>query len=155
MYVWALPQWPKWTWGEGPVEKPLALARHQQGLLLGRMQALGFRLQAEATLTTLTEDVLKTSEIEGERLDAREVRSSIARPLGMDVAGLVAVVLARVTRGEKTVTLEENPSTFIPIGMTHRLENPGAAPLILIEVQSRSFLGEDDIARFGDCYNRE
>jgi len=65
------------------------MARHRQGLLLGRMQALGFQLRAEATLTTLTEDVLKTSEIEGERLDARQVRSSIARRLGMDVAGLV------------------------------------------------------------------
>lgn len=89
MYVWALPQWPKLTWDEGRVAKPLALARHRQGLLLGRMQALGFQLRAEATLTTLTEDVLKTSEIEGERLDARQVRSSIARRLGMDVAGLV------------------------------------------------------------------
>jgi Fic family protein len=67
----------------------LALARHRQGLLLGRMQALGFQLQAEATLTTLTEDVVKTSEIEGERLDPRQVRSSIARRLGMDVAGLM------------------------------------------------------------------
>lgn len=89
MYVWALRQWPKWTWDEGRIARPLALARHRQGLLLGRMQALGFQLQAEATLTTLTADVVKTSEIEGERLDPRQVRSSIARRLGMDVAGLV------------------------------------------------------------------
>jgi Fic family protein len=89
VYVWALPQWPGWTWDEGRIAKPLAMARHRQGLLLGRMQALGFQLRAEATLTTLTEDVLKTSEIEGERLDARQVRSSIARRLGMDVAGVV------------------------------------------------------------------
>lgn len=68
---------------------------------------------------------------------------------------LVAVVPARVTRGEKTATLKENPSTFIPIGMTHRLEIPGAAPLVHIEVQSRGFLGEVDIERFDDCCNRE
>jgi Fic family protein len=65
------------------------MARHRQGLLLGRMQALGFQLREEATLTTLTEDVLKTSEIEGEKLDPSQVRSSLARRLGMDVAGLV------------------------------------------------------------------
>ena len=89
MYVWALPEWPSWTWDDGRIAKPLATARHRQGLLLGRMQALGFRLREEATLTTLTEDVVKTSEIEGEKLDPSQVRSSIARRLGMDVAGLV------------------------------------------------------------------
>jgi mannose-1-phosphate guanylyltransferase/mannose-6-phosphate isomerase len=67
---------------------------------------------------------------------------------------LAAVVPAPVTRCERTVTLKENPSTFIPIGMTHRLEIPGAAPLILVEVQSHGFLGEDDIERFDDCSNR-
>ncbi len=61
---------------------------------------------------------------------------------------------ARVTRGEETVTLEENQSTFIPIGMKHRLENPGAAPLFIVEVQSGGYLGEDDIERFEDRYNR-
>lgn len=89
MYVWALPQWPHWTWDEGRIAKPLAEARHRQGLLIGRMQALGFRLREEATLTTLTEEVLKTSEIEGETLDPDQVRSSLARRLGIEVAGLV------------------------------------------------------------------
>ena len=89
MYVWALPEWPKWTWNEGQIAKPLAMARHRQGLLLGRMQGLGFGLREEATLTTLTQDVVKSSEIEGEKLDPSQVRSSIARRLGMDVAGLV------------------------------------------------------------------
>lgn len=89
VFIWALPQWPKWAWQEGRIAMPLARARHRQGLLLGRMQALGFQLRAEAMLTTLTEDVLKTSEIEGETLDARQVRSSIARRLGMEAAGLV------------------------------------------------------------------
>src|SRR5690606_5764628 len=59
--------------------------------LLGRMESLGFRLREEASLQTLTLDVLKSSEIEGELLDADQVRSSIARRLGMDIAGLVPV----------------------------------------------------------------
>lgn len=67
----------------------LAEVRHRQGRLLGRMEGLGLRLQAEANLRTLTLDVLKSSEIEGELLDADQVRSSIARRLGMDIAGLV------------------------------------------------------------------
>jgi mannose-1-phosphate guanylyltransferase/mannose-6-phosphate isomerase len=61
---------------------------------------------------------------------------------------------ARVTRGEDTLFLEENQSTFIPVGTKHRLENAGDAPLLIIEVQSGSYLGEDDIERFEDRYNR-
>ena len=61
---------------------------------------------------------------------------------------------ARVTRGEDTLYLEENQSTYIPVGTKHRLENPGDAPLLIIEVQSGSYLGEDDIERFDDRYGR-
>jgi mannose-1-phosphate guanylyltransferase/mannose-6-phosphate isomerase len=61
---------------------------------------------------------------------------------------------ARVTRGEDTLYLEENQSTFIPVGTRHRLENAGEAPLLIIEVQSGSYLGEDDIERFEDRYGR-
>jgi mannose-1-phosphate guanylyltransferase/mannose-6-phosphate isomerase len=61
---------------------------------------------------------------------------------------------ARVTCGENVSLLAENESTYIPIGMTHRLENPGKLPLHLIEVQSGSYLGEDDIVRFEDVYQR-
>ncbi|MDH3513969.1 MAG: mannose-1-phosphate guanylyltransferase/mannose-6-phosphate isomerase [Gammaproteobacteria bacterium] len=61
---------------------------------------------------------------------------------------------ARVTRGEETFMLTENQSTYIPLGTTHRLENPGNIPLEIIEVQSGSYLGEDDIVRFEDKYNR-
>src|SRR5438093_12138111 len=63
--------------------------RHKQGRLLGRMEALGFSLRKEAELETLTLDVVKTSEIEGENLSAQQVRSAIARRLGMDIAGSV------------------------------------------------------------------
>src|SRR5438093_11611702 len=68
----------------------LAAVRHQQGRLVGQMEALGFPLQ-EATLEALTEETVKSSEIEGEKLDAAQVRSSIARRLGMDVAGVDVV----------------------------------------------------------------
>ena len=61
---------------------------------------------------------------------------------------------ARVTCGDNVTLLSENESTYIPIGMTHRLENPGKLPLHLIEVQSGSYLGEDDIVRFEDIYTR-
>jgi mannose-1-phosphate guanylyltransferase/mannose-6-phosphate isomerase-like protein (cupin superfamily) len=61
---------------------------------------------------------------------------------------------ARVTRGKEVLTLSENESTYIPLGTTHRLENPGKIPLELIEVQSGSYLGEDDIVRFEDNYGR-
>jgi mannose-1-phosphate guanylyltransferase/mannose-6-phosphate isomerase len=61
---------------------------------------------------------------------------------------------ARVTCGEKVSLLSENESTYIPIGMNHRLENPGKLPLHIIEVQSGSYLGEDDIVRFEDIYQR-
>jgi mannose-1-phosphate guanylyltransferase/mannose-6-phosphate isomerase len=61
---------------------------------------------------------------------------------------------ARVTRGEETYLLQENESTFIPLGVRHRLENPGLIPLQIIEVQSGTYLGEDDIVRFEDRYGR-
>ncbi|MBL8449953.1 MAG: mannose-1-phosphate guanylyltransferase/mannose-6-phosphate isomerase [Dechloromonas sp.] len=61
---------------------------------------------------------------------------------------------ARVTRGEETLLVSENQSTYIPLGTTHRLENPGKVPLEMIEVQSGSYLGEDDIVRFEDTYGR-
>lgn len=61
---------------------------------------------------------------------------------------------ARVTRGDEVFILTENQSTYIPIGVKHRLENPGTIPLEIIEVQSGSYLGEDDIVRFEDQYNR-
>jgi mannose-1-phosphate guanylyltransferase/mannose-6-phosphate isomerase len=62
---------------------------------------------------------------------------------------------ARITRGEEVFLLEENQSTYIPIGVKHRIENPGMIPLHIIEVQSGSYLGEDDIVRFDDRYGRK
>ena len=61
---------------------------------------------------------------------------------------------AKVTRGDEEMLLTENQSTYIPLGTTHRLANPGTIPLEIIEVQSGSYLGEDDIVRFEDAYDR-
>src|SRR3954453_2556749 len=87
-YIHKLPDWPRFRWNSEGLAKRLAAVRLRQGQLIGRMQALGFHQQGEAVLTTLTEDVLKSSEIEGEILDRDQVRSSIARRLGIDVGAL-------------------------------------------------------------------
>ncbi|VBB44864.1 conserved hypothetical protein [uncultured Desulfatiglans sp.] len=88
-YIHERPEWPKFHWDTGALADRLAAVRHRQGRLIGRMETLGFSLRDEAVLETLTRDVLTSSEIEGEVLDPAQVRSSIARRLGMDVAGLV------------------------------------------------------------------
>lgn len=90
-YIHQLPNWPDFYWSQNKLAQILAEVRHRQGRLLGRMEGLGFNLQAEATLQTLTLDVIKSSEIEGEILDKEQVRSSIARKLGMDIAALVPI----------------------------------------------------------------
>src|SRR5258706_9964243 len=87
-YIHQLQDWPKFDWRHDTLAARLAAVRHQQGRLIGRMEGLGFQLRAEAVLQSLTEEVLKSSEIEGEVLDREQVRSSIARRLGMDISGL-------------------------------------------------------------------
>lgn len=89
MYIYETPDWPKFTWNSEKLSNLLAEVRHRQGKILGRMETLGFSIRAEAALETLTQDVVKSSEIEGENLDIKQVRSSIARRLGMDIGGLV------------------------------------------------------------------
>ncbi len=88
-YNHELSEWPKFEWEDSDVASDLAEVRHRQGRLLGRMESLGFQLREESVLRTLTEEVVKSSEIEGEILDSDQVRSSIAQRLGMDVAGMV------------------------------------------------------------------
>ena len=88
MYIHERKDWPDFHWNMEKLAEPLASVRYRQGALIGQMKGLGFRLQQEAVLETLTKDVLKTSEIEGEKLDAGQVRSSVARRLGMDIGGL-------------------------------------------------------------------
>lgn len=89
MWVHEHQNWPNFTWDVGSLVSKLADIRHRQGRLLGRMEGLGFELKCEASLSTLTNDVVKSSAIEGENLNPEEVRSSIARRLGIDIAGLI------------------------------------------------------------------
>ena len=88
MYIHERKEWPDFKWDRNRSAQPLADIRHRQGRLIGHMEALGFSLRQEAVLRTLTTDVLKSNEIEGERLDIDQVRSSIARRLGIDIGAL-------------------------------------------------------------------
>lgn len=89
MWVHQHNSWPNFTWDAENLASKLADIRYRQGRLLGRMEAMGFELKCEANLAMLTSDVIKSSAIEGERLEKDEVRSSIARKLGLDIAGLI------------------------------------------------------------------
>lgn len=88
-YIHEVSQWPRFRWDDKRVADQLVAVRHRQGRLIGRMEALGLTLQKAATLQSLTEEVVKSSEIEGEILDKDQVRSSLARRLGVDIGGLI------------------------------------------------------------------
>ena len=87
-YIHERRDWPEFRWNRQHLDQSLAAIRYRQGRLLGRMEAQGLLVRKDAVLATLTQDVIKSSEIEGEHLDLPQVRSSIARRLGMDAAGL-------------------------------------------------------------------
>lgn len=115
-YIWQLSDWPCWHYDAKRLAHLLAQVHHAQGHLLGRMQDIGMGLRDQATLQVLTEDVLKTSEIEGERLNPETVRSSVARRLGVDVGalapadryvdGVVEMVLDAIGHFDQTLTDE-------------------------------------------------
>lgn len=115
-YIHERADWPHFRWNHDLLSQLLADVRHRQGRLMGRMEGLGFELRSEALLQTLTQDVLKSSEIEGERLDHDQVRSSIARRLGMDVGalphadrsvdGIVEMMLDATREFDKPLTFE-------------------------------------------------
>lgn len=90
-YIHTLPDWPVWRWDAARLVEPLAAIRHAQGLQLGRLQALGIDLRSETSLEVLTSDVVRSWAIEGEAIDGEQVRSSLARRLGLDIAGLSPV----------------------------------------------------------------
>ena len=87
LYIHQQPDWPHLHWRSDVLLNLLSAVRHRQGRLLGRMADLGFDLANEAVLNTLTDEVVKSSEIEGEILDTAQVRSSVARRLGLDAGG--------------------------------------------------------------------
>lgn len=88
-YIYQRKNWTDFTWDDKKISVLLAEVRHLQGRLLGKMASLGFGYQEEATLKNITLDIIKSSEIEGEKLNQKQVRSSIARRLGLEVVGLV------------------------------------------------------------------
>lgn len=90
-YVWQDTDWPNWRYDLAALSMPLAEVSRAQGLLLGRLADVGIALRGQASLTALTEDVVKTSEIEGEVLNVESVRSSIARRLGVDIGAVAPV----------------------------------------------------------------
>jgi mannose-1-phosphate guanylyltransferase len=96
----------------------------------------------------------------GERFQVKRIRVKAGQKLSVQMHHhraehwIVVAGVAKVTNGEETLLLSENQSTYIPVGVVHALENPGKIPLELIEVQSGTYLGEDDIVRFSDRYGR-
>lgn len=94
-YIHELPDWPRFTWDYTKLAQKLAAVRNRQGRLTGRMEEFGFKFRSEANLEALTEEVTKSSEIEGEVLNRDQVRSSLARRLGVDIGAL--------TRSERNV----------------------------------------------------
>lgn len=90
-YIWQALEWPNWRYDLTPLVQPLSEVSHAQGLLLGRLADVGLGLRDQASLSVLTEEVLKTSEIEGEHLNVASVRSSIARRLAVDIGALAPV----------------------------------------------------------------
>jgi Fic family protein len=90
-YIWQTSDWPNWRFDLAALAGPMAEASRAQGLLMGRLADVGMALRDQASLAALTEDVVKTSEIEGETLNVESVRSSIARRLGVDIGALAPV----------------------------------------------------------------
>ena len=112
-YIHELADWPKFRWDTALLAGPLAALRHRQGRLIGRMENLGFSLRAEAALQTLTTEIIKSSEIEGELLDRDSVRSSIARRLGMDIGALAPA--DRNVEGVVEMTLDATQNYDAPL----------------------------------------
>lgn len=104
VWIHQLPEWPAFFWDDAALAGALAAVRHRQGRHLGRMEALGFEVRRAANAAVLAEEVVKSWAIEGERLDRAEVRSSIARRLGLDAAGLPAP--GRAVDGAVEMTLD-------------------------------------------------
>src|ERR1035437_2365954 len=123
-YIHELKSWPKFTWRQELLAERLAAVRHRQGRLLGRMESLGFTLREEAVLQTLTEDVLKSSEIEGEVLNKDQVRSSLARRLGMDIGALTPA--DRDVEGIVEMMLDATQHIAAPLTATRLFDWHGA-----------------------------
>jgi Fic family protein len=113
LYLWQAPDWPHWRYDLAILAEPLARVSRLQGLLLGRLADVGLGLRNEASLAALTDDVLKTSEIEGEHLNVASVRSSIARRLGVDIGALAPV--DRNVEGVVEMVLDASANSARPL----------------------------------------
>jgi Fic family protein len=112
-YIWQAGDWPEWRFDIAALAEPMAEASRAQGVLMGRLADVGMRLRDQASLAALTEDVLKTSEIEGERLSVVSVRSSIARRLGVDIGALAPV--DRHVEGVVEMVLDATANSRFPV----------------------------------------
>lgn len=112
-YIWQAPDWPDWRFDLAALARPMADASHAHGLLVGRLSDVGLALRDEASLCALTEDVVKTSAIEGEQLDVGSVRSSLARRLGVDIGGLAPV--DRSVEGVVEMVLDATVNCHAPV----------------------------------------
>ena len=112
-YVYQRKDWPQFYWDNEVLVLKLSEVRNKQGRLLGKMEALGFDLQNEALLKTLSSDVLYSSQIEGENFNSEEVRSSVARKLGMEFAGMVDS--NRFVDGVSEVTVDATKNAHLPL----------------------------------------
>lgn len=118
MYIWELPDWPQFKWDAAPLAEQLNKVVYEQGRLLGRMEGLGFRFRDEARLEVFTQDVVKSSAIEGVKLDGDTVRSSIARKLGLDIGALKPI--DRGVEGVVEMILDATMNYAVPLS-TERL----------------------------------
>jgi Fic family protein len=112
-YIWQASDWPRWRFDLAALASPIADVSRAQGLLLGRLADVGMALRDQASLGALTEDVVKTSEIEGEHLDVESVRSSIARRLGVDIGALAPV--DRHVEGVVEMVLDATADCHAPV----------------------------------------
>jgi Fic family protein len=112
-YIWQAGDWPNWHFDLAELAGPMAEVSRAQGLLLGRLADVGMALRDQASLAALTEDVVKTSEIEGEKLNAESVRSSIARRLGVDIGALSPV--DRHAEGVVEMVLDATTNCHAPV----------------------------------------
>ena len=112
-YIWQASDWPNWRFDLAALAGPMAEVSRAQGLLMGRLADVGMALRNQASLATLTEDVVKTSEIEGKQLDVESVRSSIARRLGVDIGALAPI--DRHIEGVVEMVLDATANSHMPV----------------------------------------
>ena len=113
IYIWQVEDWPDWRFDLAALAEPMAEVSRAQGLLMGRLADIGMALRDRASLAALTEDVVKTSEIEGERLNVESVRSSIARRLGVDIGALAPA--DRHVEGLVEMVLDAAANSLAPV----------------------------------------